>query len=1254
MNSCWKNQSIRILSRLAVANLLLVALGSAAVLAQDGANTARLRSGASAPAAVKAVAAHWPLSFEENTGQVRGPEGREVRYLARGSGYALFLTSREAVLELRQSAGRTAPAVVRMRLSGSRAPARLAGREPLPGKSNYFLGNDPFAWRTGVPQYGRVAAVGVYPGIDLVYHGNQGRLEYDFDVAPHADPDKIRLRLDGARGLRVDAAGDLRVKVAGGEMCFRRPVAYQMAGGAERPVASRYLLKGKQEVTFQIAHYDPSQALVIDPVLSYSTYLGGSNIDFANAIAIAPDGTAFIAGGTFSSDFPTAHALQPNAGGPADFPQDAFVSKISADGSTLLYSTYLGGKNQDVANAIAVDSAGEAFVAGTTLSPDFPVTPGAWDTLCGGDGKCGASYNLQGYIISNGFVAKLNVEGSGLVYSSYLGGYENDECLGIAVDGNGNAYVTGQTSAEAVINVIPPPVVPPPTFPIINAYQSTLGGVTDAFVTRFSATGSGLIYSSYLGGSGQDVGLAIAADSSGDAYITGLTYSTNFPTSASPLQGTNKGAGDAFLAEVNTNLSGTASLLYSTYIGGTGLDQGNGIALDAAGNIYVTGVTTSRAATLGFTQPAGAYQPDCTLDTLGVCEGDVFVIKVKPASTPPLYFTYLGGSHADSGAGIAIDPLGDAYITGSTNSPDFPIAGAVFQPDYGGGNADAFVTELNPAGSALVYSTFLGGSNTDTGAGIAVDINGDAFVAGQTCSLDFPLSAPLQPTPGGNCDAFVSKIIPSSGTSLIPAGLVFPSQDLLTTSSAQRTTLTNGGNAALSIISIAVTGANSADFAENNTCGSSVPPLGTCAISVTFAPTSVTPPTRTAQITVTDSGPGSPQVVDLTGTAGTAPIVSLSSSSLAFGNQGVGAASTPMTLTVMNTGTAALTITAVAASGDFAVGTNNCAVPLQATTPSSNCTINVTYTPSVPGSSVGALTITDNAPDSPQMVLLTGTGVLQPVALLSTSSLTFASQPVGTTSAVQTISLTNTGTSALSITSIAATGNFSQINTCGATLVAGAACSINVEFAPTAAGTLTGVLTITDNVPTTPQLVSLGGAGSDFTMAVLPSSATVMAGSSTSPMVTVTPLFGYNAPVTLACTGLPALATCKASPASVTPNGGPVTATLTISTTRRTASPPGGRLRPPGPGWLLRPGLWGVWLLALLLFSGWAASESRLRWTRAALALTALLLMSFAACGGGGGGYTDPTGTPAGNYTVTVTGTSGGLTRSATLSLTVQ
>jgi hypothetical protein len=1093
---------------------------------------------------VNAALASGPLRFEENLGQVHGLEARDVRYVSRGSAYSLFLTSKEAVLVMRphedgKGSGNTAPVVIRMRLSGANQIPALTGQDELPGKSNYFIGNDPAQWRTGVPNFGRVAAQGVYPGIDLAYHGNQGQLEYDFEVAPGADPSKIRFALEGARHLQIDSQGDLLVKVESGELRFRRPVAYQKVHGAESFVPVSYELKGKDQVEFRLASYDRRLPLVIDPVLSYSTYLGGSNIDVANGIAVAPDGSAFIAGGTFSTDFPTAHALQPNAGGPNDFPQDAFVAKISADGSALAYSTYLGGKSFDVANAIAVDAAGEAFVTGTTTSNNFPVGFG-FDLLCGADGQCGATWNPQGYIVSNAFVTKLNVAGSGIVYSTYLGFYEETQGLGIAVDGDLNAYVTGSVSPNIEPTVtITPPNVPPPPFPIVGGFETTYdnigteygGSGSEAFITKISATGSQVLYSSYLGGNVEDTGYGITVDSSANAYITGLTYSTNFPTTGSALQAAYAGAGDAFLSKVNTNATGLASLVYSTYVGGTGLDQGNGVAVDASDNAYVVGTTTSINTSLGFTEPGTPYKANCALDAQGVCEGDAFVAKFNPAASGTaslLYFTYFGGSLAESGTGIALDPSDNVYITGSTVSSNaalvpFPIVGAVFQPTYGGGNADAFVAELtltNPPSSALVYSTYLGGSNTDTGNGIAVDTNSNAYVTGQTCSLDFPLASPLQPTPGGNCDAFVSKVIPAGGVSLIPSGLIFPSTVIGITSSAQTVTLNNDTNAALTITGVTLTGANPGDFAiQNNTCGASLPAVQSCTISVTFTPTSVTPPTRTAQLSIADSAPGSPQVVDLTGTAGTAPIVSLSPASLPFGNQAVGITSAPQTLTVTNIGTAALTIASVAASGDFAIQSNNCTTPLQVTAPPSNCTITVTFTPNLAGSSVGSLTLTDNAPNSPQIILLSGTGVLQSAALLSASTLNFGSQILNTTSATQTVTVSNTGTGTLNLTSITATAPFAQTNTCGSSLAAGGICTISVTFTPTTGGGALGSVTLVDNAPNTPQLISLSGTGVTVPIATLaPASvtfATSQAVGTTSASQTITLTNSGTAPLTI-------------------------------------------------------------------------------------------------------------------------------------------
>jgi hypothetical protein len=1102
MDTPGKMYKSRILPLLVGVTLLLVMAGNAAGQAKDATSAGVFRSGASAQAQFRAASASWPLRFEENVGQVHGADARQVRFVSRGNAYTLFLTSTEAVLVLRQGAGhgkdagKAAPVVARMRLSDANPAPHLAGRDELLGKSNYFLGNDPSQWHTGIPNYGRVTAAEVYPGVDLVYHGNQGQLEYDFEVAPQADPRKIRFVLEGIQGLRTDSRGDLLVKVAGGELQFRQPVAYQKEGGVERPVPVRYVLKGKNQVAFRLARYDKRQPLLIDPVLAYSTYLGGSNIDSGNGIAVAPDGTAFIAGGTFSDDFPTEHPLQSYAGN-----GDAFVAKISADGSTLLYSTYLGGKNYDVANGIAVDAAGEAFVTGTTNSPDFPVANG-FDALCGGDGYCGATWNPQGFIVSNAFVTKLNVAGSALVYSSFLGYYENVQAHGIAVDGAENAYVTGETGPNIAPTVpILPPATPPPPFCTYHGFLTTFGGSgTDAFIVKIDASASELLYCSYLGGSDEDVGYGVAVDGSANAYVTGLTYSTDFPiTAATALQAKYAGAGDAFLTKVNTNATGAASLVYSTYLGGTGLDQGNGIAVDSTGNAYLTGVTTSRASSLGFTPPTGAFQTDCALDSEGVCEGDAFVAKLNPTlsgSASLLYFTYLGGSLADSGTGIALDPSNNVYITGSTVSSNaslvpFPIAGTVFQPVFGGGNADAFVAELNlsnPPSTALVFSSYLGGSNTDTGSGIAVDTKGGAYVTGQTCSLDFPLSNPLQATPGGNCDAFVSKIVPSGGVELSPAGLIFPIQSLNSTSAPQTVTLTNGGSTALTITSIALAGADAADFSQTNTCDGSVAALGQCTFTVTFTPKAVG--ACIAQITITDNSPApnSTQVVDLTGTGGNLPTVTLSATTLAFGNQAVNTTSSPLFLTVTNTGTATLNLTGAIASGNFAVQTNGCAVPLQATTPPSNCDIGVAFTPTSSGASIDSLTLTDNAPDSPQIILLTGTGVLQSAVSLSTSSLSFVEQIIGTTSAPQTVTVTNTGTAPLTFTSIVASTGFGDTSTCAAPVAPGGICTISVTFTPTGTGSAVGSITLTDNAGNSPQTIALvanGIAGPSVTLAPL-------------------------------------------------------------------------------------------------------------------------------------------------------------------------
>ena len=1371
--------------------------GTAGRTPQTAPKLAKQRPSKAQQARTVAAYGKLPLGFEANQGQTDS----RVRFLSRGSGYQLYLTPGEAVLALEserpQQASRTSklpkpglesappkpPAVLRMQLVGGNAQAGMVGTDMLPGKSNYFLGNDPSQWRTSVPNYRKVAEHSVYPGIDLVYYGTQSQLEYDFVVAPGTDPRAIRLAVQGAKKLRIDPQGNLIATVGKGNVTFQKPVAYQEdSGGTRQPVAARYAIKGGRNVEFKVGRHDPSRSLIIDPTLAYSTYVGGSLIDGANGIAVAPDNSAFITGETFSVDFPLADALF----GKTQGGEVAFVSKISPDGSALLYSSYLGcvvGQSSPIAvgpavigNAIAVDSLGQAYATGSLNCGTFPVVEGGFDLLCGYDGKCGATWNPQGFIVNNGWVAKFNIEGTTLIYASYLGGYAECAGRGIAVDEAGQAYVTGDIGPN-IMETVPlvPPETPPPIWCNYKAFQPFLGGAggnpyggiaTDAFLVKIDAAGSELLYCTYVGGTDEDVGYGVAVDNSENAYLTGVAYSTDFPVGGGALQSTYGGAGDAFLTKVNTNADGASSLLFSSYLGGSGLDQGNGVAVDTSGNAYVAGITTSRASSLLFPAPAGAFQADCTLDTLKVCEGDAFVAKVALSGTPTMtYFTYLGGSLADSANGIALDSSNNAYVTGSTTSTDFPIAGTVFQTTYGGGNADAFITEFNPTGTDLVYSSYLGGTATDTGNGIALNPSDtascatvatgsvcSAYVAGQTCSFDFPLANPLQPNYGGNCDAFVTKASSLVGIALNPAGLLFPTLSLGTTSEAQTVTLTNGDET-LTIDSITLAGAASADFAETNNCPSTMPPGAVCTITVTFTPTSLG--IRKASIKISDSAPGSPQLINLTGSTST---VGIQPASVAFGSQQTGVSSAAQAVTITNVGSAVLTISAVATSGPF-TETNDCtAVPLQ---PTANCVVNVAFAPIAPGPDIGALTITDSAPGSPQVVLLTGTGVAAPVASLSTTtltfgtttvgatsapqtitvtntggaglaisnvgvtgdyaqsnncpaslpggascvftvtftptapgnrygtvlitdnalgspqtvtlsgmggaapvvslsatSLTFTSQALGSTSSPQLITLTNTGTAALAINSITVTGDFAQLNTCGAGLAPAASCAINVTFTPTAAGSRTGLLTITDNAPGSPQVVNLGGGGADFLLAVSPTSTSVNAGDTGNYTITVTPTFGFNGKVTLGCSGsLPQNASCLISPSSVTPDGiNPITAAVAVRTTARTLAPPRS-----GPNTNLlrlmtqfRP-TWFMWFLFLLTLLASQAAARR-RGVALRLALVMGLVLLWAACGTGGSQVNLGNGTPAGNYSVTLSGTAGSPTiaHSTTVKLLVQ
>jgi Bacterial Ig-like domain (group 3)/Beta-propeller repeat len=695
-----------------------------------------------------------PLSFEANQGQ----SAAQVQYFTHTNGGTLFLTSNSAVLTLQSnnspidktnlaafdsplSTQRTAVSSTGVALSlnlvGANPNASVVGLDKLPGISNYFIGNDPSRWHTNIPNYSKVEYQNVYPGINLVYYGNQQQLEYDYQLAPGADPSSIRFAVQGADSLSIDAKDNLILHTAIGDVLEHAPVIYQQVAGKQQPVTGQFVLLGNNEVGFQVRPYDANLPLTIDPVLSYSTYLGGHSYDYGYGVAVDGSGNAYVAGWTESTNFPTTSGAFQTSNASAYGYSNGFVTKLNASGTGVVYSTYLGGSYSGGCFAIAVDNSGNAYVTGATAY-NFPTTSGAFQTGFGGGGSAPDT---------DAFVTKLNASGTALVYSTYLGANANDDGYGIAVDGSGNAYITGGTSSS--------------NFPTTSgAFQTIFGGSgqnnIDSFVTKLNAGGSDLIYSTYLGGSSADYSNGIALDGSGNAYVTGFTASTDFPTTSGAFQ-TVSGGYDAFVTKLNAD--GTA-LVYSTYLGGIGFyNRGYGIALDSSGNAYVTGGTS----TTTFPTTSGAFQTVIG----GSGQSDAFVTKLNASGTALIYSTYLGGNNGDVGYGIAVDGSGNAYVTGITNSTNFPTTSGAFQTIFGG-TADAFVTKLNATGSALAYSTYLGGNANDYGNGIAVDASGNAYVTGYTLSNNFPTtSGAFQTVFGGGSypDAFVTMLnFPATAT----------------------------------------------------------------------------------------------------------------------------------------------------------------------------------------------------------------------------------------------------------------------------------------------------------------------------------------------------------------------------------------------------------------------------------------------------------------------------------------------------------
>jgi hypothetical protein len=1125
-----------------------------------------------------------PLAFEANQGQT----APEVRYLAHGQSYQLFLTNQEAVLTLRQpSIAKTKSAkraslvaarmrrkanaavktsVLRMRFDGANPAAEIAGTKLLPGKTSYFIGNDPKKWHTDIPSYEAVRYQGIYPGVDVLFYGRQQRLEYDFIVAPGADPKAIALSIAGARKLEINSQGDVLMSVAGGKVALQKPVVYQEVNGQRREIAGNYTIANDHEVRFAVAAYDHAQPLTIDPILNYSTYVGGAGTDLALGIALDAAGDAYIAGTTTSNPFPTKNGISTTP--PADVTTlgTAFVTELNPMGTALVYSTYLGGSGNafgDEATAIAVDTATppNIYVTGFTGSSDFP---------------------------------------TGTVVAPY------------------QATAPASVTAESA-----------------------------AFITKLAPSAVGtaqLVYSSYLGGDINDIGNGIALDATGNVYVVGVTQSTTFPqvgTQITPGQTSTGDAGNAFLSKFDTTVSGTPGLLYSTYIGGSGAggtvvlggfaDLAQGVTIDTTADAYVVGGTMSGDFPVAGTAIAGSAA--CGANG----QGSAFISVINTTAQTLTYSHCLTGNPgADDaygvtlGTGVPVVSTGIAYITGSTASANFPLTANTIPPAGSVALGVAFVSLLNTATGKLQYSTFLGGTGSDAGFSIASDSTGNAYVAGETASANFPITqGALQVqnnnTHGGNGTAFISKIGPNGqGLADLSYSTYFGGQTL-----SSSLAFSDSGQG------IAVSGTN-AYVGGYMTAPNMLTSMGAF------------------QTAIGAAGATNAFVADLPLT----PTISYSPTSINFGTQLLGTATQPQFVTITNNTASAVALTPVPANiggntADFATtNTGTCAgsVPADA-----SCTVGVTFTPSISGAESTTLQIFDalDGTGHPMLVALTGNGSTTAAAIAFTpTSLTFAGQLLTTTSATQTVTISNPSTlTPLTISAITLPNNapFTITNTTCATLPVvltvspgGTTCVLTLAFSPTsstAPGAVSSAISVTDTANGSPQSVALAGTAWDFSVSA--AAISVAHGATGTFPVVVTGLGGFTGAVAFTCApGTGALITsCSVPNASVVAN--PAVTTVQGSITAASFIVPPQSMKMPTSA-LLRQVLFIMMAIALLFM----LPEARRFRTRLGMAGAMMVFVLVAGCSGSAGGSK--------SSTIVITPSSGGVNKTAiTVNVTI-
>ncbi len=811
---------------MAVSAILVLFLHDQSFLRKVPQNSALLRTS-------KAGYGQIPLAFEANQGQT----DPSVRFLALGNGYSLFLTPTQAVWALRdrprrtrsRSASRTSPEktdYLWMSLKGADPRCRAEGLGELPGKSNYLVGQDPSRYKTNTPQFAKVKFTGVYPHIDLFYYGSTGgKLEYDFVLQPHARPEDIRLQFRGAKKLWLRDDGSLEVAMGLKKMSFQLPAVYQSGTQGRETLKGRFVLRSGNEVGFEVAGYDPSRPLVIDPTftLVYSTYIGSTAAYFHNELAdfcVDPSGfTYLVEPGPGGFPYPTTSgAFQTTDKGTIN----AIIVKLNQAGSALVYATYLGGSVEDQCFSIAADAGGNAYLTGFAGSSDFPTTPGA--------------YRAGPPVGPDAFVAKLNPTGTALVYSTLLGGSSQDVGRSIVVDSDGDAYVGGYTQST--------------DFPTTSgAFMTTKpSGSQSLFVTKVNPTGTALVYSTYLGGSGNDQLDALAIDGSGDAYVTGITSSTDFPTTSGAYRTTASGSSDAFVTKLNP--TGTA-LAYSTYLGGSQQDEGQAIAVDASGSAYVTGYTASA----DFPTTPGVLGLSLTGTE------NCFVTKLSPAGNSLVFSTYLGGKTVDLGYGITVDGSGQVYVGGLTGSSDFPTTPGALKTTFI--SSTTFFSLLNPTATSLLYSTFWGGSGgEDDGARIGLDSSGAVYLGGGTYTSDYPTTAGAYETThaADSEDLFVAKLV--MGITNSPTATNSPSPTPTLSSTATPTSTGNATNTPTFTLtstftsSITDTPTPTGSWTSTPTVTETFTPTGSYTLTFTQTPTAtLTPtPTNTPALTFTPTG----------------------------------------------------------------------------------------------------------------------------------------------------------------------------------------------------------------------------------------------------------------------------------------------------------------------------------------------------------------------------------------------------------------